>query len=142
MVELGTAVRPFGDLEELVGDARLVLLGEASHGTHEFYALRAALTRRLVERGGVRAIAVEADWPAAARVDRYVQGADDDGDAEAALGDFERFPRWMWRNTVIVELVEWLRARGAGAAFYGLDLYSLRESIGAVIEYLDTVAPD
>jgi erythromycin esterase-like protein len=142
MVELGTAVRPFGDLEELVGDARLVLLGEASHGTHEFYALRAALTRRLVERGGVRAIAVEADWPAAARVNRYVQGADDDRDAEAALGDFERFPRWMWRNTVIVELVEWLRARGAGAAFYGLDLYSLRESIGAVIEYLDTVDPD
>src|SRR5918997_3509500 len=115
-------VRPVDDLLELVGDARLVLLGEASHGTHEFYEIRAALTRRLIAERGFRGVAVEADWPAAARVNRYVQGAGDDGDAPAALGDFRRFPRWMWRNGVIADLVEWMRGRGAG--FYGLDLYS------------------
>jgi len=85
---------------------------------------------------------VEADWPAAARVNRYVQRAGEDRRAEEALDDFQRFPRWMWRNPVIVELVEWLREHGGGAGFYGLDLYSLRESMTAVIEYLDAVDPD
>jgi erythromycin esterase-like protein len=119
-----------------------VLLGEASHGTHEFYAVRDELTRRLVAERGFRAVAVEADWPAAARVNRYVQGAGEDRDAEEALGDFRRFPRWMWRNGVVVGLVEWLREHGEGAGFYGLDLYSLRESMSAVVEYLDEVDPE
>ena len=136
------SVRPVEALLGLVGDARLVLLGEASHGTHEFYAIRAQLTRRLIAERGFRGVAVEADWPAAARANRYVQRASDDGDAEQALGDFRRFPRWMWRNPIVVDLVEWLREHGEGAGFYGLDLYSLRESMSAVVEYLDAVDPE
>jgi erythromycin esterase-like protein len=125
------------DVLALVGDARVVLLGEASHGTREFYELRAELTARLVAEHGFRGVAVEADWPAAARVNRYVQGAGDDPDATAALGDFTRFPLWMWRNPVIAGLAERLRELDLGAGFYGLDLYSLRESMDAVIAYLD-----
>jgi erythromycin esterase-like protein len=132
-------VRPVADLCALVGDARLVLLGEATHGTHEFYAVRAELTRRLIAEHGFRGVAVEADWPAAARVERYVRGAGEDPSAAEALAGFVRFPQWMWRNHVIVELVEWLRGRGAG--FYGLDLYSLHESMSAVVDYLDAVDP-
>src|SRR5215210_9041727 len=142
MGDLRGAARPVDDLAGLVGDARLVLLGEASHGTREFYELRAELTRRLVSERGFGAVAVEADWPAAARVNRYVQGAGDDRDAGQALGDFQRFPRWMWRNEVVVGLVEWLHAHGQGAGFYGLDLYSLRESMSAVIGYLQTIDPE
>jgi erythromycin esterase-like protein len=129
------------DVLELVGDARIVLLGEATHGTREFYELRAELTARLVAERGFRGVAMEADWPAAARVHRYVQGAGEDADAEAALGDFRRFPRWMWRNPVVAGLVERLRELG-GAGFYGLDLYSLRESMDAVISYLDEHDPE
>ena len=142
MSELRRRARPLDDLLALVGDARFVLLGEASHGTHEFYALRAELTRRLVAERGFRGVAVEADWPSAARVHRYVQHVGDDRDAEQALGDFVRFPRWMWRNRVVVELVEWLREHGRGAGFYGLDLYSLRESMRAVVEYLEQIDPE
>jgi len=141
MRDLRDAVRPVDELFELVADAQLVLLGEATHGTHEFYAIRAALTRRLISERGFRGVAVEADWPAAARANRFVQGTDGDGDAEAALGGFVRFPRWMWRNDLIVDLIEWLRAHGHGAGFYGLDLYSLRESMTAVVEYLDQIDP-
>jgi erythromycin esterase-like protein len=142
MTDLRSAAQPLEALVDLVGDARFVLLGEATHGTREFYEIRAELTRRLVAERGFRGIAVEADWPAAARVNRYVQRAGEDRRAEEALDDFQRFPRWMWRNPVIVELVEWLREHGGGAGFYGLDLYSLRESMTAVIEYLDAVDPD
>ncbi len=127
---------------DLVGDARVVLLGEASHGTREFYEIRAELTKRLVAERGFRGVAWEANWPAAARVNHYLQRVSEDATALEALGDFRRFPRWMWRNPVIVELVEWLRAHGDGAGVYGLDLYSLRESMSAVIEYLDEVDPD
>ena len=130
------------DVLALVGDARVVLLGEASHGTREFYELRAELTTRLVAEHGFCGVAVEADWPAAARVNRYVQGAGDDPDAVAALGDFARFPLWMWRNPVIAGLAERLRELDAGAGFYGLDLYSLRESMDAVIAYLDARDPE
>jgi erythromycin esterase-like protein len=127
---------------ELVGDARIVLLGEATHGTREFYELRAQITERLVAEHGFRGVAAEADWPAAARVNRYVQGAGEDPDARAALGDFRRFPQWMWRNPVVAGLVERLRDLDAGAGFYGLDLYSLRESMDAVISYLDDRDPE
>ena len=91
------------------GDARFVLIGEASHGTHEFYRERARITRRLIEERGFTAVAVEADWPDAYRINRYVRGTSDDPDALAALGDFQRFPRWMWRNADVLEFVEWLR---------------------------------
>ncbi|MBW3608217.1 MAG: erythromycin esterase family protein [Actinobacteria bacterium] len=142
MADLRRAARPVDDLLELVGEARFVLLGEATHGTHEFYALRAELTRRLVGERGFRGVAVEADWPAAARVNRYVQRAGDDHSATEALSEFVRFPQWMWRNHIIVELVQWLRNHDGDAGFYGLDLYSLRESMSAVVKYLDTIDAD
>ena len=139
---LRDAARPLDDLLELVGDARIVLLGEATHGTHEFYAARSALTKRLVTERGFRGVAVEADWPTAARVNTFVQRAGDDRTADEALSGFERFPRWMWRNEVVRDLVGWLREHGAGAGFYGLDLYSLRESLAAVVSYLDQIDPE
>jgi erythromycin esterase-like protein len=135
-------------LLEGIGEARFVLLGEATHGTHEFYALRAAITRRLIAEHGFTAVAVEADWPDALRVNAFVQGEGPDADAEAALGNFERFPRWMWRNQEVAELVRWLRAHNAAqrpeqrAGFYGLDLYSLHASMRAVVDYLEKVDPE
>jgi erythromycin esterase-like protein len=138
----------FDDLLAAIGDARFVLLGEASHGTHEFYAARARITRRLFVERGFDAIAVEGDWPDAYRVNRYVRGHDDDADAEQALRGFRRFPTWMWRNTAVVELVEWMRRWNDGrpadrrAGFYGLDLYSLATSMEAVLGYLDRTDSD
>ena len=134
-------------LLELIGDARFVLIGEASHGTHEFYLERARLTRRLITERGCTAVVAEADWPDALRVDRYVRGRGDDVDAEAALSGFERFPTWMWRNTVMREFVEWLREhnRSVPAArqvgFFGMDLYSMYGSIRAVLHHLEQVDP-
>jgi erythromycin esterase-like protein len=123
-----------------------VLVGEASHGTHEFYRERAELTKRLIAECGYTAVAVEADWPDAYRVNCYVRGQSEDVSGEQALSDFRRFPTWMWRNTVVQEFVEWLRrwndSLPAGAAkvgFYGLDLYSLYRSMEAVVEYLEQV---
>ena len=131
-----------------VGDARLVLIGEGSHGTHEFYRERAFITERLISERGFAAVAVEADWPDAYRVNRYVRGASGDADAVAALADFERFPTWMWRNTDVVDFVGWLRAHNdtqpveRRVGFYGIDLYSLRASMAAVLNYLRQVDPD
>src|SRR3954467_2701478 len=95
--------RDYDPLLKLIGASRFALLGEASHGTHEFYAERAEITKRLIEERGFTAVAVEADWPDAYRVNRYVRGESEDVDARAALGGFKRFPTWMWRNTVVVE---------------------------------------
>jgi erythromycin esterase-like protein len=134
-------------LVEGIGQARFVLLGEATHGTHEFYAVRAAITRRLIAEHGFTAVAVEADWPDAQRVNAFVQGEGSDTEPEAALGNFERFPRWMWRNQEVAELLRWMRAHNAAqpeaqrAGFYGLDLYSLHASMRAVVDYLEKVDP-
>jgi erythromycin esterase-like protein/predicted phosphoribosyltransferase len=131
-----------------IGSARIVLLGEASHGTHEFYRDRAFITETLIAEAGFSAVAVEADWPDAYRVNRYVRGASDDDTATNALEDFGRFPTWMWRNTDVVAFVEWLRAHNETqpvdrrTGFYGIDLYSLRTSIQAVLGYLSKVDPD
>lgn len=89
-----------------IGNARFVLIGEASHGTHEFYKCRAEITKRLIAEKGFAAIAVEADFPDAYRINRYVRGAGNDRTTAAALADFQRFPLWMWRNTVILEFIE------------------------------------
>ncbi len=128
------------------GGARFVLIGEATHGTHEFYALRAEVTKRLIEEHGFCAVAAEADWPDAYRVNCYVRGASGDADADESLGDFRRFPTWMWRNHVVLDFVDWLRDRNEGAprqaGFYGLDLYSLHGSIEAVVRYLDETDPE
>ena len=140
--------RDYDALLALVGDARIVLLGEASHGTHEFYRERAKITKRLITEHGFTAVAIEGDWPDAYRVNRYVQGMRGDPDAESALGGFRRFPTWMWRNADVLDFVGWLRdhnerldpnARKVG--FYGLDLYSMAASIEAVIAYLDKQDP-
>lgn len=138
----------FDPLLDRIGDAPLVLLGEATHGTHEFYANRARITQRLIEEKGFTAVAVEADWPDAYRVNRYVQGTGSDDSARAALSDFQRFPQWMWRNEDVRQFTEWLREHNQRRAahdrvgFYGLDLYSLHTSVQAVIAYLDQVDPE
>ncbi|HWC31501.1 MAG TPA: erythromycin esterase family protein [Actinomycetota bacterium] len=127
-----------------VGDAELVLIGEASHGTDEFYRVRADITKRLVSERGFKAVAVEADWPDAERVNRFVTHPGDDSNGNEALSGFRRFPTWMWRNDVVLEFVEWLREHNAAqgeapVGFFGLDLYSLNASREAVIRYLERV---
>lgn len=136
----------YDSLVERVGDARFVLLGEATHGTHEFYRERALITRRLIAEKGFTAVVVEGDWPDAYRVNRFVRGGD--GEAIDALGGFRRFPAWMWRNADVLDFVGWLRTHnddlGRGlprVGFYGLDLYSLHASMEAVLAYLDKVDP-
>ncbi len=148
-VEAPSGLPPREALEELVGDSRIVLIGESSHGTREFYEARAEITKWLIEEKGFCAVAAEADWPDAYRVNRYVRGSGDDATADEALSGFERFPAWMWRNTVVRDFVDWLHAhnqrrRSAGerqTGFYGLDLYSLHRSVQEVIGYLDKVDP-
>jgi len=139
----------YDPLLNLIGDARFVLLGEASHGTREFYSARADITMRLIQEKGFNAVAVEADWPDAHRVDCYVRGRNEDASAEQALSSFERFPQWMWRNTVVRNFIGRLRAHNSGlptgelnVGFYGIDLYSLHSSMDAVLNYLRRVDPD
>jgi erythromycin esterase-like protein len=150
--EAAQAVRELRDYDGLIArasQAQLVLIGEASHGTHEFYATRGELTRRLIADEGFRAVVVEADWPDSFRVHRYVAGRSQDAGAPEALGGFRRFPTWMWRNRVVCDFVDWLRhwnqerppGRGSRAGFYGMDLYSLNASIEAVLGYLDRADP-
>src|SRR5688500_895050 len=133
---------------DFIGEAELALLGEASHGTHEFYANRAHVTRQLILQSGFRAVVVEADWPDAYRVNRYVRHESRDPNAVAALEDFKRFPTRMWRNAAVVAVVEWLRAHNWGlppeqqVGFYGIDLYALFASMRAVIDYLRRTDPD
>ena len=140
------AIKDYDPLLQLIGDARFVLLGEASHGTHEFYRERAQITKRLIQEKGFNVVAVEADWPDAYRVNRYVRGAGDDQESVDALAGFKRFPSWMWRNADVLDFVGWLRAyndvlgpKQTKAGFYGLDLYSLHASMEAVLNYLDKV---
>lgn len=142
-------VSDYDPLIERIGDARFVLIGEASHGTHEFYEERARITKRLIEEKGFDAIAVEADFPDAFRVNRYVRGSGTDQDAEESLRGFERFPAWMWRNSAVLDFVGWLRAYNDDldpgkrrVGFYGLDLYSLNRSIDAVLSYLEKIDPE
>jgi len=141
-----------GDYDELlrmIDGASVVLLGEATHGTREFYQQRALITKRLIQEKGFNAVAVEADWPDAYRVNRYVHGEGHDPDAEHALQGFQRFPSWMWRNADVLDFVDWLRehnskaaSRGKQVGFFGLDLYSLHKSMDEVIRYLEKIDPD
>ncbi len=134
----------FGPMFDRFADARVVLLGEATHGTSEFYRARAAITRRLIAHHGFSIVAVEADWPDAARVDGYVRLRAAEPNEEEA---FARFPQWMWRNREIADLIHWMRAHNEAqpvdrrAEFRGLDVYSLSSSIQAVLGYLDRVDP-
>ena len=155
VARLGAAARPLASgadltpLLDAIGDARFVLLGEATHGTSDFYTWRAEISKRLIEEKGFSFVAVEGDWPDCYRVNRYVKGMNDAGaSASDVLHAFERWPTWMWANRQVVAFVEWLRElnRRRGnqrrVGFYGLDVYSLWESMAAVVEYLDRVDPD
>ncbi len=135
----------FGRMFDRFGDAQVVLLGEATHGTSEFYRARAAITRRLIEQHGFTVVAVEADWPDAARIDGYVRHHA----RRPRRGEsFVRFPTWMWRNREVLEFADWLRGHNehlpdyAKASFHGIDVYSLSESIHAVLAYLDKIDPE
>jgi erythromycin esterase-like protein len=139
-----------GDLDPLlerIGEARYVLLGEASHGTSEYYTWRAQLSRRLIQEKGFSFIAVEGDWPDSYSVNRYIKGYPEAGEsAREVLQAFERWPTWMWANWEIVALAEWLRQYNEGrrekAGFYGLDVYSLWDSMQAIIDYLEKTDPE
>ncbi len=132
-------------LQPLVRDARVVMFGEATHGTKEFYAMRAELTKRLVVEHGFNVIGIEADWPEAYAVNRFVRGRDGEVSANAALALFTRFPAWMWANTSVRSFAEWLRSfndrrsEGDRIGIYGLDLYSLYSSLESVLSYLEVV---
>lgn len=130
-------------LVERAGEATYVLIGEASHGTSEFYAERAELTKRLIIEKGFRFIAVEGDWPSCYVLNRYVKGDTSAGDIAAdALRDFSRWPTWMWANREVAAFADWLRVFNDGRSeedkvgFYGFDLYSLWESMDEILKYL------
>lgn len=137
----------YDPLMDLVGDARFVLLGDSTHGTHEFYRERARLTERLIREKGFDAVAIEGDWQDAGRVNRYVRGLSGDSSAEQALASFHDFPGWMWANTDVRDLVGWLRQHNASlpaaerAGFYGLDLYGVVSSADALTATLDHEDP-
>lgn len=141
-LQLGNGMRDYDALLESVGERSLVLLGESTHGTQEFYRMRADISVRLIEEHGFDAVAVEADWPDAYRLNRYVRGEGDDADIRLAFGDFRRFPRWMWCNEEVLRFIETMRALNDArkpsmhVGFYGLDMYSLYRSAQAVVDYL------
>jgi len=151
--QIADACEPFNSLEnanldpllERIGNARLVLIGEASHGTSEFYKMRSRITSELIAKKHFNLIAIEGDWPDAARIDHYVRHFDYPPSEWTA---FARFPTWMWRNNEVREFVDWLRIDNAGrphderVAFHGLDLYSLYSSIRSILKYLDDVDPE
>jgi erythromycin esterase-like protein len=149
---LGAAAEPLSSLDDPAfgaafdrfAQSRVILLGEASHGTSEFYRARAAITRRLIERHGFTIVAVEADWPDAAAIDRYVRR---NPSQPMSSTPFTRFPTWMWRNTDVAAFTSFLRDHNTAKApeervgFYGLDLYNMTASIAAVLAYLDRIEP-
>lgn len=136
------------DLDALlddIGDRRVVMLGEASHGTHEFYTWRTAISKRLIEEKGFRFIAVEGDWPDCYRINRYVKDRNEDGSVTDVLRAFDRWPTWMWSNWEVAALAGWLRDHNARTSanigFYGLDVYSLWDSMRAMLDYLEQEDP-
>lgn len=139
--------RDYDPLLRMAATRDFVLLGEATHGTHEFYAMRAAITRRLVAEAGFDAVVVEGDWPDVLRLHRYATATGEDS-LDQAFQDFERFPAWMWRNRDVHAFIDWLRGHNAGrpharqVGFYGMDLYSLYRSADAVVTYLEQVDPE
>ncbi|GAQ80536.1 hypothetical protein KFL_000560255 [Klebsormidium nitens] len=147
----GTEKR-YDELLRQIGDAQIVMIGEATHGTHEFYEERARITKRLIEQKDFSLVVCEADLVDMARVDRYVSGASADGSAAAALSGFKRYPLWMWRNTVVEEFLEWARehnekalskedSKGNAVSIHGVDLHGLYKSLEAVIQYLEKKDP-
>jgi erythromycin esterase-like protein len=136
----------YTNLLDKIGDARFVLIGEATHGTQEFYQARIEITQALIEKKNFMAVAIEGDWPDVYRIHRYLQGQGQPAQWQTALEAFKRFPTWMWRNTTLPPFLQWLRTYNDNlpssahkVGFYGLDLYSLDTSMTAVIDYLSTV---
>ncbi len=144
--KLDGSARDYDTLLERIGDARFVMLGESTHGTHEFYRERAKLTKRLIRELGFHAVAIEGDFPDAYRVNLHVRGKSSDATAEAALSGFQRFPSWMWRNADVLDFVGFMadinRTRDEAVGFYGLDLYSLYGSIQAIVTNLEHLDPE
>lgn len=144
---LSKRTNKYSSILETIGDARFVLIGEATHGTHEFYQARAEITQTLIQQKGFMAVAIEGDWPDAYRVHRYLQGIGDKENPNEALTGFQRFPTWMWRNTTLLPFFSWLRGYNDNLSaekkigFYGLDLYSMYSSMQAVIAYLQKIDP-
>lgn len=144
---LSVEANKYASLLEKIGDARFVLIGEATHGTQEFYQTRVEITQELIKQKGFMAVAIEGDWPDSYRIHRYLQGAGSVGEENQVLDEFKRFPTWMWRNTTIPPFLQWLRryndklSAEKKIGFYGLDLYSLYKSMQVVIEYLNKIDP-
>jgi erythromycin esterase len=148
--ERSLPLRSPDDLDPLmdrIGNARIVMLGEASHGTHEYYSWRSHITKRLIKEKGFDFVAVEGDWPDCYKLNRYIKGYTKDKHAQDVLHQFDRWPTWMWANWEIVALAEWMRQHNSGkpgdrkAGFYGLDVYSLWESMDAIMKYLKKTDP-
>src|SRR2546423_6054936 len=151
---LNKAVHPLNDTNDLdpllkrIGNARIVMLGEASHGTHEFYTWRTAITKRLIQEKNFSFLGVEGDWPDCYKLNRYIKGYKDAGDEiRLVLMNFDRWPTWMWANWEIAALAEWLREFNKNlpidkkVGFYGLDVYSLWDSMREMVNYLDKEDP-
>lgn len=142
-----TAASDHSALLKKIGDARFVMIGEASHGTHEFYQTRIEITEQLIKKKGFMAVAIEGDWPDVYQIHRYLNGRNHPDNLEEALDGFKRFPTWMWRNSTIPPFLKWLRdyndklASPNKVGFYGLDLYSMNTSMQAVIQYLMKTDP-
>lgn len=145
---LGNATQDYDPLLDLIGDKQIVLLGEATHGTHEFYAARADITRRLIEERGFAAIGLEADLPDVVSVDRHVSRPDSKIDLSEALARFRRFPMWMWRNSAFQDFIHWLWVHNRKEStlnrvrLFGIDLYCLFDSIREVVRYLEKTDPE
>lgn len=137
--------KAYDDLLKKIGDAQIVLLGEATHGTHEFYTIRAAITKKLILEKNFNAIAIEGDWPDAYNINNYIHQRGELKNAKEVLKIFDRFPTWMWANVPMLEFITWLnnynQQKNKSVNFYGLDLYSLYRSIDAIILYLETIDP-
>lgn len=147
-IPLTLAAEDYDPLLDWIGPRRLVLIGEATHGTHGFYSERAKITRRLIEEKGFNAVAIEGDWPDAHRAHRFVTGRGADANAREALAGFQRFPAWRWRNMDVLAFLDWLcrynsaQDRQRRAGFHGLDLYSLHVSMRTVLDHLDKIDPE
>lgn len=144
LLPINNSLEAYDSLLNEIGDADVVLLGESTHGTREFYETRAYITQRLIEEKGFNGVAVEGDWPEVYEINRYIHGKKYTSAAEA-LGVFDKFPTWMWRNVSMLKHIEWLKEYNAthenSISIYGLDLYSLYASIDAVINYLESIDP-
>ena len=145
-ISLNVKSPDFDNLLDEIKNRKIVLIGESTHGTHEFYSLRSKITKKLIEDHGFNTVAIEGDWPDVFRVNQFVKGLGRDNTAIESMSDMERFPLWMWRNQIVTNFIEWLkdtnRDRENKVGFYGLDLYGMKNSIRAILEITKEKFPD